>query len=286
MGMLLDGKAVARVVKAEVAVRAGALSERGVTVRIAFVRVGDDPASESYVRGKSRACRRVGIESEIHHVPATIPAGDLLELVRELNDRRDVHGILVQLPLPVGHDPDAVTAALDPAKDVDGLHALNVGRMTLGQDAFVPCTPLGVRRLLSHYDIPVAGREVVILGRSNLVGRPLATLLSRKSALGDATVTLVHSRSGDLAHYATRADVLVAAIGQPERVGPDMVRAGAVVVDVGIHRRSDGQLVGDVQFEAVRARASAITPVPGGVGPMTVAMLLENAVTAAERQCR
>jgi len=285
---ILDGKKTARGVQAELARRIEALWRRGVVPTLALVRIGDDPASESYVRGKAKLCGEVGIRSELHEKDASFSNGAALALVAELNSRRDVHGILVQLPLPAGLDEAAIVNAIDPDKDVDGLHPVNVGRVALGLPGFVPCTPLGVQRLLVDHDITIRGSHVVIVGRSNLVGRPLATLLAAKGEAADATVTLCHSQTRDLAGLTRSADILVAALGRPRFITGEMVREGAAVVDVGIHRVGEAgsrRLVGDVAFEEVEPKARAISPVPGGVGPMTVVMLLANTVTAAERLC-
>jgi methylenetetrahydrofolate dehydrogenase (NADP+)/methenyltetrahydrofolate cyclohydrolase len=289
MSILLDGRKTARAVRDELRVRLEALASRGIEPRLALVRVGDDPASESYVRGKARACKKLGMASELHALPASTESPALESLVAELNGRSDVHGILVQLPLPDHLDPDRIVAMLDPTKDVDGLSPVSIGMMTLGTGGFAPCTPLGIQRLLVQYDIAIPGAHVVVLGRSNLVGRPLATLLSRKGPHADATVTLCHSRTRDLPAIARSADILVAAIGRPRFVTAEMVADDAVVVDVGIHRveTPDGEgLTGDVAFDEVVPRVRAITPVPGGVGPMTVAMLLANTVRAAEHAVR
>ncbi len=285
MARLLDGKAAARAVRDEVKARVDALAGRGVVPGLALVRVGDDPASVSYVKSKGRKCEKVGIRSEIHACDAAIGPEKLEALIRSLNAREDVHGILLQLPLPAGYDASRLLPLIDPDKDVDGLHAVNVGRVALGLGGFVPCTPLGIQRLLGENDIPIEGRHVVILGRSNLVGRPLATLLSQKAPGANATVTLCHSRSRDLPEITRAADILVAAMGRARFVTAEMVREGVVVVDVGTNRAATAEgetLVGDVDFETVEKKASAITPVPGGVGPMTVAMLLWNTMLAAE----
>lgn len=289
MAIRLDGKLTARAVREELRVRIEQLSARGVQPTLALVRVGDDPASESYVRGKARACRKLGMASEVHALADDTTPETLAALVETLNTRDDVHGILLQLPLPDPLDPQPFVALLDPAKDVDGLSPTSVGLTALGAGGFVPCTPLGIQRLLVQHEVAITGAHVVILGRSNLVGRPLATLLSRRGPHADATVTLCHSRTRDLPALARSADVLVAAIGRKHFVTADMVREGATVVDVGIHRVSTPEgdrLTGDVDAAAVEPKVRAITPVPGGVGPMTVAMLLSNTVLAAERAVR
>jgi methylenetetrahydrofolate dehydrogenase (NADP+)/methenyltetrahydrofolate cyclohydrolase len=287
---ILDGTTSAKKVKAEVAARVALLAERQVTPGLALVRVGDDPASEVYVTGKARACRRVGIHSEVHAKPADFGPEPLDALLRSLNQRPDIHGILLQLPLPRGYDEMRFLTAIDPAKDVDGFHPENVGRAAIGLDAFVPATPLGIQRLLVDHDVAIPGAHVVVVGRSNIVGRPVATLLGQRGPHANATVTLCHTGTRDLAHHTREADILIAAAGVPRMVGPEMVREGAVVVDVGIHRESrPGQkdhLFGDVDFDRVAPRTRAISPVPGGVGKMTVAMLLHSTVTATERSCR
>ncbi len=287
MARRLDGKAAARAVRAEVKTRVGQLAERGTVPGLALVRVGDDPASVSYVKGKGKKSEKVGIHSEIHACPADIGSEGLGTLIHTLNERDDIHGILLQLPLPSGqgYDESKFLSMIDPRKDVDGFHPVNVGRVTVGLPGFVPCTPLGIQRLLLENDVEVDGRHVVILGRSNLVGRPLATLLSQKAEGANATVTMCHSRSRDLPEITRTADILIAAIGQAQFVTADMVSEGAIVVDVGTNRIStpDGySLVGDVDFDAVEPKVAAISPVPGGVGPMTVAMLLWNTLLAAE----
>jgi methylenetetrahydrofolate dehydrogenase (NADP+)/methenyltetrahydrofolate cyclohydrolase len=287
---LLEGKPVADKILADASSRVSGLKAKGTHPTLAVVLVGDDPASKSYVAGKEKACARLGIKSETHRMPSSTAVADVLTIVRELNARAEVHGVLVQSPLPNGLDESLVVEAIDPRKDVDGFHPVNIGRMMAGGDALLPCTPAGIVELLLHYGIDPAGKHVVVVGRSNIVGRPLANLLSRKGRGGDATVTLCHSRTGDLASHTRRADILVAALGKPSAITAEMVRDGAAVVDVGVNRLPDAadkrgyRLVGDVDFEAVAAKTSAITPVPGGVGLMTVAMLMSNTVAAAERQ--
>ena len=286
---LIDGKSTAAEIRAELAAQVASLGAEGLSPGLAVILVGDNPASLSYVTAKERACAEVGIRSFPHHLPAATNQGELLAHIDRLNADPAVHGILVQLPLPKGLDEDAVLLAISPEKDVDGFHPLNAGRMMLGQRALLPCTPHGICVLLERAGVRVAGRHVVIVGRSNIVGKPLANLLLQKGA--DATVTVCHSRTPDLAEHTRRADILVVATGRPNTVTADMVRDGAVVVDVGVNRIPDAtkkrgyRLVGDVDFEGVAPKASAITPVPGGVGPMTIAMLLANTVEAA-RRCR
>ena len=278
MAQIIDGKAEAQRVRDETAAAVAAFrAEFGIAPGLATVLVGDDPASATYVRNKRRACAAVGMESFSHELPASTSQGELLDLVRQLNRRRDVHGILVQLPLPQGIDAGAVLRVIDPEKDVDGLHPLNQARLVAGEDGLRPCTPLGVMRLLDRSGAELRGARAVVVGRSNLVGKPVAFLLLERHA----TVTICHSRTRDLAGEVARADVLIAAIGRPLFIRGEWIQPGSTVIDVGINRLDDGRLVGDVEFEAARARAAAITPVPGGVGPMTIAMLLANTVRAA-----
>jgi methylenetetrahydrofolate dehydrogenase (NADP+)/methenyltetrahydrofolate cyclohydrolase len=276
---ILDGKKVASEVRAAVKEEVDSLkASNGVVPGLAVVLVGDDPASKVYVGQKEKACREVGFASFLHRLPASTEEKELLALIRKLNDEVTVHGILVQLPLPPQIDPDTVLSAIRPEKDVDGFHPVNTGRLVAGLPCCEPCTPKGIMRLLENAGIPLKGKEAVVLGRSNIVGKPVAIMLLAKSA----TVTVCHSRTKDLADHVRRADVLVAAIGKPRFVTADMVKEGAVVVDVGINRLDEG-LVGDVDFGPVSEKASWITPVPGGVGPMTIAMLLENTMEQARR---
>jgi methylenetetrahydrofolate dehydrogenase (NADP+) / methenyltetrahydrofolate cyclohydrolase len=276
MPTILDGKVVAARVKQEVAVRVAAL---GRPVGLATVLVGEDPASQVYVRNKRRDAEQVGMTSIHHELPASAGQDEVEDLVATLNADPEVDGILVQLPLPAGLDSEAVTERIDPAKDVDGLHPFNLGLLVLNRPGLRPCTPSGVIRMLEYHELPISGIRAVVVGRSFLVGRPLALLLSAKGA--DATVTIAHSRTPDLAGVCRQADLLVAAVGVARLIGPDHVKPGATVVDVGINRTDEG-LVGDVDFDGVAGIAGAITPVPGGVGPMTRAMLLENTIAAAE----
>jgi len=271
---IIDGKAIAAALRTEVAARVAGLSfQPGLTV----VLVGDDPASAVYVRSKDRAAREAGIAAHTIRLPAETTEAALLAEVRRLNDDPSVDGILVQLPLPAHIRAQAVIEAIDPAKDVDGFHPLNTGHLADGRPTLVPCTPAGVMKLLAHADIPLSGARALVIGRSTIVGRPVAALL-----LGaNATVTIAHSRTRDLPAECRRADVVIAAIGQPEFVQGDWIAPGATVIDVGINRLPDGRLVGDAAYEACAARAGAITPVPGGVGPMTIACLMENTVKAA-----
>jgi methylenetetrahydrofolate dehydrogenase (NADP+)/methenyltetrahydrofolate cyclohydrolase len=276
--VILDGKALAAELRASLKPAAAALAARGAQPGLAAVLAGDDPASRVYVRNKARACEETGVRSEVHEFPASVAESALLQRIAGLNADARVHGILVQLPLPAGIDAERVLAAVAPHKDVDGFHADNLGRLLRGTPRFVPGTPAGVLRLIEKAQVPLAGRHAVVIGRSNIVGKPLALLLLQRNA----TVTICHSRTANLAEVARRADVLVAAAGRPRLVGADMVQPGACVIDVGIHRGADGKLAGDVDFEAVREKAGWITPVPGGVGPMTVAMLVANTILATE----
>ena len=271
---------MAQDVKRELASRIKRLeSEAGVRPGLAVILVGDDPASEVYVRGKIRDCRDVGIRSEWIRLPDSNPEEDLLRQIDRLNEDPRFHGILVQLPLPRHISAERVIHRIRPEKDVDGFHPINVGKMVIGQEAFLPCTPYGIMEMLRRSGISVAGKHAVVVGRSNIVGKPVSILLQQ----ADATVTLCHSKTRDLAAHTRRADILVVAVGKARVIGPEHVKPGAVVIDVGINRTEEGRLTGDVDFEAVRSIASHITPVPGGVGPMTRAMLLDNTVRAAER---
>jgi methylenetetrahydrofolate dehydrogenase (NADP+)/methenyltetrahydrofolate cyclohydrolase len=286
---IIDGKAIAAEIRAEVAERVRRLKEeRGVMPAQAFVLVGDNPASISYVRGKGNACEEVGILSQTIHLPESTSEAELLELIAGLNADPKVHGFIVQLPLPPQIDEQRATAAIAPEKDVDGLHPMNVGRLFKGDPYLLPCTPAGVVEMLIRSGYPPDGKHVVICGRSNLVGRPLAAILIQKRKGANATVTVCHTATKDLAYHTRQADILVAAMGRAKAITADMVREGTVVIDVGINRVEDAsrkagyRLVGDVDFEAVVEKAAAISPVPGGVGPMTVAMLLTNTLKAAE----
>jgi len=287
---LIDGKAIAARINAETRSTLGELTARGVTPGLAVVLVGADPASQAYVRNKDKTAKELGLYSVKHELPAETSQADLIALVHQLNADPAIHAILVQSPPPPHIDERAVVEAIDPRKDVDGFHPVNVGKLALGDaDAFVPCTPLGCQRLLIESGIETKGARVVVLGRSMIVGKPLALLLSAKGPGGDATVTIAHSRTRDLAAVCREADILIAAIGQPEFVKAGMVKEGAVVIDVGINRISDpsapkgSRLVGDVAFAEVSPKCRAITPVPGGVGPMTIAMLMHNTVASAGR---
>jgi methylenetetrahydrofolate dehydrogenase (NADP+)/methenyltetrahydrofolate cyclohydrolase len=274
---IIDGKAIAARIRAQLTEEVATLKGRGVQPGLAVVLAGDDPASQIYVRNKTVACAEVGFRTFDHRLPATVTEGELLALVERLNRDPQVDGILVQIPLPAGIDARRVLLAIDPTKDVDGFHPDNLGRLLMGEPRFVACTPLGVMRLLQEARTPLAGADAVVIGRSNIVGKPMAALLIS----ADATVTICHSKTRDLAERIGRADIVVAAIGRAELVAGEWIKPGATVIDVGMNRRADGKLVGDVAFAAAAARARAITPVPGGVGPMTIAMLLSNTLTSA-----
>ena len=274
---ILDGKSLAASIRARVKEEVARLSQRGIRPAIAVILAGDDAASRVYVRNKARACEETGVRSTVIEYPATVAEETLLDKVAALNGDPEIHGILVQLPLPPHIQTARILEAVSPAKDVDGFHPFNMGALLAGSPRFVPCTPAGVMRLLEHGEIPLAGRRAVIVGRSNIVGKPLALLLLQK----DATVTMCHSRTANLEMEAKQADILIVATGRPKLVGASMVKPGACVVDVGVNRLADGSLCGDVDFDAVREVAGFITPVPGGVGPMTIAMLLENCLKAA-----
>lgn len=286
MAELLDGKKLAAEIRGEIANEVTEWANRtGTTPRLAAVLVGDDPASQVYVRNKEKACGRAGIESQLHRLPGTTTQAELLELVGKLNMDQRVHGILVQLPLPRQIDEQAILDAIDPRKDVDAFHPTNVGLLVQGRPRFVPCTPHGCLQMLVRHKIPVAGKHVVVLGRSEIVGKPIAAMLAQKNFLygeeyANATVTLCHSRTIGLADYTRTADILIAAIGRANFVTGEMVKPGVVAIDVGINRTEAG-LVGDLEFASVSAKAHSITPVPGGVGPMTIAMLLRNTLVAA-----
>ena len=275
---ILDGKKLSAEIRTSIKEETALLREKGIVPGLAVVLVGDDPASKVYVGQKEKGCLEAGFASFLHRLPDSTTQEELLALIGRLNGDPSVHGILVQLPLPPQIDPDTVLAAIQPEKDVDGFHPVNIGRLVAGLPACEPCTPKGILRLLKSTGIPLAGKETVVIGRSNIVGKPVALMLLAESA----TVTVCHSRTRDLAEHVRRADVLVAAVGKPRFVTADMVKEGAVVVDVGINRLEEG-LVGDVDFGPVSEKAAWITPVPGGVGPMTIAMLLENTLEQANK---
>ncbi|HLK92214.1 MAG TPA: bifunctional methylenetetrahydrofolate dehydrogenase/methenyltetrahydrofolate cyclohydrolase FolD [Polyangia bacterium] len=277
---ILDGKALAARIKADLANEVAALRARGVEPGLAVVLVGDDPASQIYVRNKTTSCAQAGIRTFDHRLPATTKQAELLALVAKLNADPAVDGILIQLPLPAGLEPRAIMEAVDPRKDVDGIHPDNLGHLVMGEPRFVACTPFGIMKLIEESGLALGGTNAVVVGRSNMVGKPMAALLTN----ANATVTLCHSKTRDLGAVVAQADLVVAAVGRREMIRGAWIKPGAVVLDVGINRQPDGKLLGDVEFAAAAERASAITPVPGGVGPMTIAMLLVNTVTSARRR--
>lgn len=280
MAQIIDGKAVSRAVRARVAQETLALKEQGVTPGLAVILVGEDPASQVYVRNKEKACAEVGFYSEKYTLPADTTQAQLNALVDELNAKKEINGILCQLPLPPHLSDKEVIARIDPTKDVDAFHPENVGAIMIGDYRFLPCTPAGVMELIRSTGTDLTGKRAVVLGRSNIVGKPMAMLLLHENA----TVTIAHSKTQNLAELTRQADVLVAAVGRPKFVTADMVKPGAVVIDVGMDRDENGKLCGDVDFDGVSPVCGAITPVPGGVGPMTISMLLENTLTAAKLQ--
>ena len=280
MAKIIDGKAVSQFVKDEVKKEVSALEEKGVSVGLAVIIVGNDPASRTYVNNKKKACEATGIISEEYALPEDTTMDELLALIKELNAKKSINGILCQLPLPKHLDEKAVIENIDPIKDVDAFHAVNTGHIMIGDYSFLPCTPAGIMEMLKYYNIEIEGKECVVIGRSNIVGKPMAMLLLQKNG----TVTICHSRTKNLKEVTSRADILVAAVGIPYFVTADMVKDGAVIIDVGMDRNKEGKLCGDVDFAEVEKKASYITPVPGGVGPMTIATLMKNTVTAAKIQ--
>lgn len=280
MAKIIDGKAVSQFVKDEVKKEVSALGVKGVSVGLAVIIVGNDPASRTYVNNKKKACEATGIISEEYALPEDTTMDELLALIKELNVKKSINGILCQLPLPKHLDEKAVIENIDPIKDVDAFHAVNTGHIMIGDYSFLPCTPAGIMEMLKYYNIEIEGKECVVIGRSNIVGKPMAMLLLQKNG----TVTICHSRTKNLKEVTSRADILVAAVGIPYFVTADMVKDGAVVIDVGMDRNKEGKLCGDVDFAEVEKKASYITPVPGGVGPMTIATLMKNTVTAAKIQ--
>ena len=282
MATIIDGKAVSAAVRAEVAQDVQQLREKGITPGLAVIIVGDDPASRIYVNNKRKACAEVGIYSEEFSLPADTSQDELLALVQSLNGRSDINGILCQLPLPGDLSDKAVIEAISPIKDVDAFHAFNVGKIMIGDYDYLPCTPAGVMELIHSAGVSVSGKECVVIGRSNIVGKPMAMLLLHENG----TVTVCHSRTKDLAEVTRRADILVSAVGRAKFVTADMVKPGAVVIDVGMNRDENGKLCGDVDFAAVEPVASYITPVPGGVGPMTITMLMKNTLTSAQKKAK
>jgi len=289
---IIDGKQIAADMRAELKAEVAKLKAQNIIPGLGVILVGEDPASQSYVLAKERACAEMGIYSEDNHLPAEISQKELMALVDKMNKDPKINGILVQLPLPKGLDESEVLLAIDPAKDVDGFHPVNVGKMVVGEKAFLPCTPHGIVQLLIRSGVKIEGANVVIIGRSNLVGKPLANMLIQKKPNANATVTVCHTRTKDLSSHTKRADIVIAAAGRPNTVTADMIKEGAVVIDVGVNRIEDPtkkrgyRLVGDVDFEAVKEKASLISPVPGGVGPMTITMLLYNTVESARLAAR
>lgn len=277
---LLDGKKVSALTKDRLKEKVEKLKQEGIKPKLAVIMVGNDSASQIYVRNKSKACDYVGIEFEEHLLPDETKQEELLNLIEELNNKKEINGILLQSPIPKHLDINEAFRKISPEKDVDGFHPVNVGKLVLGQDTFISCTPFGIMKILEEYNIDIEGKNAVVIGRSNIVGKPMSQCLLSKNA----TVTICHSKTRNLAEIAKNADILVAAIGRPCFVTEDMVKPGAVVIDVGINRMEDGKLKGDVDFDTVSQKASYITPVPGGVGPMTIAMLMTNVVKAAENQ--
>ncbi len=288
MTTIIDGKIVAQSIRDALVPRIKLLKQKGVTPGLAAVLVGSDPASETYVSSKAIACEKLGIYSEVIRNPPSYSQNELIKLIEELNSNSKINGILVQSPLPKQIDEPTITTHISPDKDVDGFHPYNVGLMLIGRGRLLPCTPNGIIKLLEYYKIDPQGKEAVVVGRSNIVGKPVAVLLMQKGKMANATVTVAHSQTGNVAEVCKRADILIAAIGRPNTITADMVKKGAVIIDVGVNRIEDPgsekgyRLVGDVNFEGCRKVASFITPVPGGVGPMTIAMLMSNTVTAAE----
>lgn len=280
MAMIIDGKAISLQIKDELKEKAAQMKAEGTEVTLAVIQVGDNPASCVYVRNKKKGCEYIGIGSLSYELPEETTQEELLALIEELNERKDVNGILVQLPLPKHIDEDTVIKAIAPCKDVDGFHPQSVGALCIGQPGFVSCTPAGIIQLLKRSGIEIAGKECVVLGRSNIVGKPMSLLLLRENA----TVTIAHSRTKNLQEVTKRADILIVAVGRPKMVTRDYVKEGAVVIDVGINRDADNKICGDVDYEDVAPVCSAITPVPGGVGPMTIAMLLNNCIESVKLQ--
>ncbi len=286
---IIDGKQVAADMRAELKDEVAKLKEQGIVPGLGVILVGEDPASQSYVRAKERACEDIGIYSDDNRLDADTSGEDLIALIKKMNADPKINGILVQLPLPKHISESEVLLTIDPAKDVDGFHPMNVGKMMVGEEGFLPCTPHGIIQLLIRSGVAIEGANVVIVGRSNIVGKPLANMLMQKKDKGNATVTVCHTRTKDLAHHTRQADIVIAAAGRPNTITADIVKEGAVVIDVGVNRVDDPtkkkgyRLVGDVDFEAVKEKASLITPVPGGVGPMTITMLLYNTVESAKK---
>ena len=276
---LIDGKAVSQKIKMQVKTRVEKLAQQGIVPGLAVVLVGEDSASLTYVKNKKKTCEALGMRSDLHQFPDTLSEQELLAKIDELNNDPEIHGILVQLPLPQQIDEFNVITAISPDKDVDGFHPISVGNMMIGKDAFLPCTPHGIMELLAHYGIDPAGKHAVVIGRSNIVGKPIGQLLLQR----DATVTYCHSKTKELANFTAQADILISAIGRAKFIDQTFIKPGAVIIDVGMNRDENGKLCGDVDFEDVQETASYVTPVPGGVGPMTIAMLMENTLESAEK---
>jgi len=280
MGNIIDGKELAKKIRGNLKIEVDELKRKGVNPKLAVIMVGDDSASKVYVKNKSKACNEIGIEYEEILLPANIVMNELLAIIEDLNKRDDIHGIVLQSPIPNHLDIREAFNKIDYKKDVDGFHPINVGKLSIGEDCFISCTPYGVIRMLEEYNIDIEGKNAVIIGRSNIVGKPLIQCLLQKNA----TVTVCHSKTKNLHDIVRNADIVIAAIGKAKFITSDMIRDGAVVIDVGINRMDDGKLVGDVDFDSVKDKASYITPVPGGVGPMTIAMLMENIVKASKNK--
>lgn len=276
---LIDGKATSQKIKEQVKIRVEKLTDQGIIPGLAVVLVGENSASLTYVKNKKKTCEALGMRSDLHQYPDTLTEEELLATIDSLNKDPEIHGILVQLPLPKQIDEFKVILAIDPEKDVDGFHPISVGNMMIGKDGFLPCTPHGIMKLLEHYEIDPAGKHAVVIGRSNIVGKPVGQLLLQQNA----TVTYCHSKTVDLAMYTKQADIVIAAIGKAKFIDESFIKSGAVIIDVGMNRDENGKLCGDVDFESVLEKASFVTPVPGGVGPMTIAMLMENTLESAEK---
>ena len=280
MAIIIDGKELAKKTRQNLKIECDALKSKGITPKLAVIMGGDNPASKVYVRSKSKACQEVGVEYEEYLLDSNITQKELIDLIKKLNNDKNINGILLQSPIPKHLDINEAFRTIDYHKDVDGFHPMNVGKLTLGQDTFVSCTPYGVMRMFEEYNIDLCGKNVVILGRSNIVGKPLTQCCLNKSA----TITVCHSKTQNTKKITKEADIVISAIGKPKFITEDMIKEGAIVIDVGINRDENGKIVGDVDFENVKQKASYITPVPGGVGPMTVAMLINNVIKAAKNQ--
>ncbi|WP_078577000.1 bifunctional methylenetetrahydrofolate dehydrogenase/methenyltetrahydrofolate cyclohydrolase FolD [Salipaludibacillus agaradhaerens] len=280
--IIISGKELAQEKRQNMKLQTEELKQKGMVPGLAVILVGEDPASQSYVRAKERACKEIGVHSELDELPVSISEEELLQKIDELNKADHIHGILVQLPLPDHISEEKVIEAIDPVKDVDGFHPINIGRMMIGQEAFLPCTPFGIVEMIKSKNIELQGKHVVVIGRSNIVGKPVGQLLLNEHA----TVTYCHSRTKNMSDYTKKADILVVAVGRPLMINADHMKEGAVVIDVGVNRNEEGKLVGDVDFNSAKEKASYITPVPGGVGPMTITMLLHNTILSAERHLK